>query len=281
MEKRSLGRGIEALILSTEESTSSEKIVYIKTEQIKPNPYQPRKEFDPAELQELCASIQSKGLIQPILVRQKGEDYELIAGERRLEAAKLLNLKEIPAIIRPVNDLESLELSLIENIQRRDLNPIEEAQAFQYLIDKFGLTQEQISQVIGKSRVTVTNILRLLKLPSEIQEEIKKGRISFAQGRLLLEIEDPQQQKIIAKKIIDNSLTIRELENIISKISSPRRKRIKRFLNPYLTAVEEELQHLFGTKVKIIEGRKRGWVQIEFYSKQDLERILEIFKKLI
>jgi len=282
MEKKSLGRGIEALILPTEELEKSEKAVYLKLEKIRPNPYQPRQEFDEESIKELCNSIQEKGLLQPILVRRKDKDYELIAGERRLRAAKLLNLKEIPAIIRQVDDIEALELSLIENIQRQDLNPIEEAKAFQHLMDKFGLTQEQIAQVIGKSRVTVTNILRLLKLPLEIQEEIRKGRISFAQGRLLLEIEDPQKQKIIAEKIIDNSLSVKELENLISKIPL-RKAKIKKtkIFNPYLKTLEEELTRIFGTKVKIMEGRKRGCIQIEFYSKQDLERLLEILKKVV
>jgi len=281
MEKKSLGRGIEALILPTEELEKYEKTVYLKLEQIKPNPYQPRQEFDEESIKELCNSIQEKGFLQPILVRKKGQDYELIAGERRLRAAKLLNLKEIPAIIRQVNDEESLELSLIENIQRQDLNPIEEAKAFQYLIDKFGLTQEQIAQIIGKSRVTVTNILRLLKLPPEIQEEIKKGRISFAQGRLLLEIEDPQKQKIIAEEIIANSLSVKELENLIFKASGRKTKVKRKMLNPYLKSLEEELQHIFSTKVRIREGRKRGFIQIEFYSPKDLERILELLKKVV
>jgi len=280
MERRSLGRGLEALIPQTQPKEKFEKAVYLKIEQIKPNPYQPRQEFKEEEIKELSLSIQQKGLLQPIIVRKKGQDYELIAGERRLRAAKLLNLQEIPAIIREVDEKEALELSLIENIQRQDLNPIEEAEAFRHLMEKFGLTQEQIAQLIGKSRVTVTNTLRLLKLPLSIQEEMRKGNISFAHGRLLLEIQDPQKQKILAQKIIDKSLSIKELENLISKIPLPK-KRIKKTTHPYLREIEEELQNILGTKVKIVEGRKRSSIQIEFYSSEDLKRILEIFKKVL
>ena len=197
MEKKVLGRGIGALI-PTESLEKHEGITFLKAEQIRPSPYQPREDFDAQSLEELTQSIKEKGLIQPILVRRRGDVYELIAGERRFRVANLLHINEIPAIVKDVNDEESLEFSLIENIQRQALNPIEEARAFQYLIDKFAVTQEKISEVIGKSRVSVTNILRLLKLPKEIQDDIKHGKISFAHGRALLEIEDANQQRRFA-----------------------------------------------------------------------------------
>ena len=173
MDRKALGKGISALI-PEKETDAHEKIAYVSLDQIRPSPFQPREDFDPQSLEELTQSIKEKGVIQPLLVRRRGEYFELIAGERRLRAAKLLNVKEIPIIIKDVPDQDSLELSLIENIQRQGLNPIEEAHAFQYLIDKFNLTQEKISVVLGKARVSVTNILRLLKLPLEVQEEIKK-----------------------------------------------------------------------------------------------------------
>jgi len=283
MERKTLGKGLEALISSAglKNVEKEEKAVYLKITDIKPNPYQPRQEFDEESLKELCDSIQKKGIIQPVIVRRRAEgSYELIAGERRLRAAKLLNLNEIPAIIRDVSDAESLELSLIENLQRQNLNPIEEANAFQYLINKFGLTQEEVAQVVGKSRVSVTNILRLLKLPLEIQEEIKKGRLSFAHGRLLLEIADPQKQKILAQKIIANSLTIKELENLIHNMPTVKSKPKKSLVNPSsLSMVREELQRILGTKVQIVQGRTKGCIQIEFYSLEDLKRLLEFFKK--
>lgn len=279
MEKKVLGRGIGALI-PTESLEKHEAITFLKAEQIRPSPYQPREDFDAQSLEELTQSIKEKGLIQPILVRRRGDVYELIAGERRLRAANLLHINEIPAIVKDVNDEESLEFSLIENIQRQALNPIEEARAFQYLIDKFAVTQEKISEVIGKSRVSVTNILRLLKLPKEIQDDIKHGKISFAHGRALLEIEDANQQRRFAQEIISKDLSVRELENLIK---SHRPNKIKHRVSqdklkpdPYLVLREEALQQILGTKVNIRRNRKRGFIQIEFYSSEDLERILNI-----
>jgi ParB family chromosome partitioning protein len=283
MEKKVLGRGISALIpggSNLEDLEKQEKIIFLKLDKIRPNPYQPREDFNSQSLEELTQSIKEKGLIQPVIVRRHGDLYELIAGERRFRAANLLHINEIPAIIKDVNDEESLEISLIENIQRQALNPIEEGRAFQYLIDKFGVTQERIGEVIGKSRVTVTNILRLLKLPKEILDEIKRGKISSAHGRLLLEIQDAHQQRRFAQEIVAKDLSVGELENLIK---SHRPKRIKYKVSkdkigkdPYLVIKEEELQQILGTKVNIKRNRKRGCIQIEFYSSEDLERILKI-----
>ena len=276
MDRKALGKGISALI-PEKETDAHEKIAYVSLDQIRPSPFQPREDFDPQSLEELTQSIKEKGVIQPLLVRRRGEYFELIAGERRLRAAKLLNVKEIPIIIKDVPDQDSLELSLIENIQRQGLNPIEEAHAFQYLIDKFNLTQEKISVVLGKARVSVTNILRLLKLPLEVQEEIKKGRISFAHGRALLEIEDPNHQRRLAQEIIAKGLSVRELENLIK---TQRPKGIKRRMGqskrePHLVVMEEELQHILATKVRISQRKKRGHILIEFYSPEDLGRIMQ------
>lgn len=275
MERRALGKGISALI-PEKEISAQEKILTLKIEQIKPNPFQPRENFDHQSLEELTQSIREKGIIQPILVRRRGDDYELIAGERRLRAAKLLNIKEIPVLIRDAEDEDSLELSLIENIQRQDLNPIEEARAYQYLIDKFQLTQEKLSEVLGKARTSIANILRLLKLPQEVQEEIRKGRISFAQGRALLEIEDQNQQRRLCQAVISKGLSVRELENLI-KMHRPKISKQKihpGLREPYIAVLEEELQHILATKVRINKRKKRGHIAIEFYSQQDLERIV-------
>ena len=277
MERKALGKGISALI-PEKEVEREERVVYLKLEQVKPSPFQAREDFKTQSMEELTQSIKEKGVIQPVLVRRRGEDYELIAGERRLRAANLLNIKEIPAIIRDVEDRDSLELSLIENIQRQDLNPIEEARAYRYLIEKFNLTQEKLSEVLGKARVTVTNTLRLLKLPKEIQEEIKKERLSFAHGRALLEIDDPNQQRRLAEETISKSLSVRELENLIKR---QRQKTIRRPIDklasrpPYVAVMEEELQHILATKVRINKRKKRGQIIIEFYSQEDLERIIE------
>ncbi len=275
MERKALGKGISALI-PEKELESQELAVYLKLEQIKPNPFQPRENFDPQALEELIQSIKEKGVIQPILVRRQGDYYELIAGERRFRAATALNINEIPAIVKDVQDQDSLELSLIENIQREGLNPIEEARAFQYLIDKFNLTQEKISQVLGKARVTIANTLRLLKLPQEIQDDIRNNRISFAHGRALLEIEDPNQQRKLVREVITNRLSVRELENLI-KNQRPRISRQK--VNQgdgelFISVFEEELQHILATKIKIIKRKKRGQILIDFYSQVDLERIV-------
>lgn len=277
MERRALGRGISALIPEKEkEETVENKIINVQTGQIQPNPFQPREDFSEESIAELAQSIKEKGVIQPLLVRRKGDNYELIAGERRLRAANLLNLKEIPIIIKDVSDQDSLELALIENVQRENLNAIEEAHAYQYLIDKFQLTQEKISEVLGKARVSITNTLRLLKLPQEIQLEIKKGRLSFAHGKALLEIDDANQQRSLAAQVISADLSVKELENLIKsrRIRGPKRQIGHSVRDPYVAVLEEELQHLLATKVRVSKRRKRGHILIEFYSQEDLERIL-------
>ena len=276
MEKRGLGRGISALIPQQQEVTEKGKIIFLRADQVKPNPYQPREGIDSENLEELVQSIKEKGIIQPIIVRQKGDVYELIAGERRLNAAKLLQINEIPALVREATDEESLELALIENIQRQNLNPIEQAKAYQYLINKFGITQERLAQILGKARVSITNVLRLLQLPQEVQEEIKRGFLSFAHARALLEIKEPEALQKLTREIIANSLSVKELENIIRKKKQRglgRKKQSQALGDPYILALEEQLQRILGTKVKISKGRKRGFIHIEFYSKQDLDRI--------
>ncbi|MDD5465611.1 MAG: ParB/RepB/Spo0J family partition protein [Candidatus Omnitrophica bacterium] len=282
MERRALGKGLAALIPEKAADTTihKEEIIYVQFGQIKPNPFQPREDFDPQSIEELAQSIKEKGVIQPLLVRQRGDNYELIAGERRLRAANSLGLKEIPVIVRDVSDQDSLELALIENIQREGLNPIEEAHAYQHLIDKFQVSQEKISEALGKARVSITNTLRLLKLPHEIQEEMKKGRISFAHGRALLEVEDANDQRRLTQDIISKGLSVRELENLIK---SKRPKSIKRSIGPgqrepIVAVLEEQLQHALATKVRISKRKKRGHINIEFYSQEDLERIVNVIK---
>jgi ParB family chromosome partitioning protein len=306
MERKALGKGLAALIaekevplkpnsadytediqhpaaLVTQAKKDTEDIIYIEVDRIPPNPYQPRQNLDPQAIEELATSIKEKGLIQPILVRRKGKNaFELIAGERRLRAAKLLKLKKIPAMVKDVKDEESLELSLIENIQRKDLNSIEEASAYQLLVERFGLTQDKISQVVGKARASITNILRLLRLPQDIQEEIRKDRLSFGHARALLELEDPDEQRYLARKAISNELSVREIENLIrQKRGEFKKKTLKKIKErePYLVSLEENLQHVLGTKVKIIQHNKRGQIQIEFYSSEDLERIIKLIKR--
>ncbi|MCM8796315.1 MAG: ParB/RepB/Spo0J family partition protein [Candidatus Omnitrophica bacterium] len=286
MERKALGKGLGALISERESAgvtagDKKEEVIYLSTAQIKPNPFQPREDFDQATLEELAQSIKEKGIIQPLLVRRKGDTFELIAGERRLRAANLLNIKELPVIVKNVEDRDSLEIALIENIQRQELNPIEEAHALQHLIDKFAVTQEKIGEVLGKSRVSITNLLRLLKLPHEIQQELKKGRLSFGHARALLEIEDANYQRRLAQETISKDLSVRELENLIK---SGRQKTHKRRMgathrDPALAVLEESVQHALATKVRIVKRAKRGHILIEFYSQDELERIVNLIRK--
>jgi len=279
MERKALGKGISALI-PERDIGRKEEIIYVQSDQIKPNPFQPREDFDTQSIEDLAQSIKEKGVIQPLLVRRKGDNYELIAGERRLRAAQLLNLKEIPIIVKDVEDKDSLEMALIENIQRQDLNPIEQAHAYQYLIDKFQVTQERISETLGKARVSITNTLRLLRLPQEIQAEMKKGNISFAHGRALLEIEDANQQRRLAQEVILKGLSVKELENLIKmqRTKGAKRRIGQAIREPLVMALEEELQHILGTKVRISKRKKRGHILIEFYSPEELERIVNIVR---
>jgi len=279
MERKSLGKGIGALIPEKDQRTKNE-VLYVQTEQIRPNPFQPREDFNLKTIEELAQSIKEKGVIQPLLVRRKGDYYDLIAGERRLRACKSL-LKEIPIIVKDIDDKDSLEYALIENIQRENLNPIEEAHAYQHLIDKFKVTQEKISEGLGKARSTIANTLRLLKLPHEIQEEMKKGRISFAHGRALLEIEDENRQRMLTQEVISKGLSVRELENLIktNRSKGARRKSVRSYARePYVAALEEELQTILSTKVRINKMKKRGHIFVEFYSQEDLERISGVIR---
>lgn len=280
MERRGLGRGLGALIPEKEHTGHKEKIAYIAVDEIRPNPYQPRESFNAESLEDLIASIREKGIIQPVLVRSGPTGYELIAGERRLRAAKSLNMKEIPAIVKEVQDEESLEIALIENIQRQNLSPIEEARAFKHLLDNFDCTQEKIAQTIGKSRVSVANTIRLLKLPQEIQEMLQKNLLTFAHGKVLLELQDSQRQLAMARRVVHDGLSVKELDKLIlphHKIRKPKGEQHRP--GSQLKAIEEELQQILGSKVRILSGHKRGVIHIEFYSQEDLERIYQVIKK--
>lgn len=282
IEKRGLGRGLSALIPSKEKTTQGagypqSEVFLLELDKIQPNPYQPRENFDAEGLGSLIDSIREKGVIQPVLVRRTDLGYELIAGERRLRAAKSLNMREIPAIVKEVKDEGSLEIALIENIQRQDLNPIEEAQAFRHLIDRFAYTQDMVAHAVGKARVSVANILRLLKLPSEIQGMLRKGEISTAHGKVLLEVQDEKQQLCLAHRVIEEKLPVSGLEALIFSAGHSR----KSLLKPpgqdkdarHIQALAEELQQLLGTRVRVSLRRKGGSIKIEFYSEEDLERI--------
>jgi ParB family transcriptional regulator, chromosome partitioning protein len=286
MEHRALGKGLSALIPDKVEldsnSQNASSVSYVKTSLIQNNALQPRTKYDEVKLAELKASIKEKGVLQPILVRPVDKGYEVVAGERRLRAARDLNLDEIPVVIRDVSPQESLVLALVENIQREELNPIEEAHAFERLAGEFSLTQDNIAQAVGKDRSTISNTLRLLKLPSEIQDSVSSGEISMGHARALLSLSDEKEQQDIFKTTMKKSLSVRELENLIKarQEGGASHKKIKSGQrNHELVALEEELQQILGTKVRIQAKKKRGKVVIEYYSLDDLDRLLKIIKK--
>jgi ParB family chromosome partitioning protein len=283
MEKRVLGRGLSALIpeRSSEqpkpESSSNQIVQIIPIDKIKANKYQPRLEFDNEALKDLASSIKEKGLIQPVLVRLKDGEYELIAGERRFRAAKTLDLKKIPAIVKDVSDLDSLELSIIENVQREDLNPIDQAKAYKRLVEEFNMTQEDVADAIGKDRATVTNMIRLLKLPDKIQEHVSRGTISMGHARAILGLNNETYQTRLCTKVIKSGLSVRETERYAKRITLGTKKRISD-KDPNLIEVEDLLKETLGTKVRIIRSKKGGKIEIEFYSDKELENIITLLK---
>ncbi len=247
-------------------------------EEVQPNPFQPRKTFADTQLQELVDSIREKGILQPLMVRRKGDRFELIAGERRWRAAQKAGMKEVPILVKDVSESEMLELSLIENIQREDLNPIEEAEAFKRLLEQFHLTQEEVSRKVGKDRTTVANTIRLLKLPPEVKQSLAEGKISMGHARAFLGIEGVEKQRALLKKLLLGGLSVRQIENLVKRLRvkspTPSRKN-----NPEWNALVEDLQRALGTKVKIVGRRKRGKIQIEYYSPEELDRIVELLRR--
>ncbi|OGD16843.1 chromosome partitioning protein ParB [Candidatus Atribacteria bacterium RBG_19FT_COMBO_35_14] len=280
MVKRGLGKGLEALIPKTEHK-EKEFVVEMDTESLTPNLFQPRKNFDKEKMEELKDSIKKHGMIQPIIVRKMTNGYEIVAGERRLKAAKEIGLKKIPAIIKSVNNEKSLEIALVENIQREDLNPVEQANAFKRLADEFNLTQQELAEATGKSRALVTNTIRLLKLNPEIQKNISEGKISFGHAKLLLSIEDEEVQKAVCNRIIASGLSVRDTERLIKNIGKVQKKQFKveNITIEHFPEAEERLRDVLGTKISIIYDGKRGKINIEFYNKEDLRRIVDLLLK--
>lgn len=282
-KKYGLGKGLRALIPENalEEKTEGKNTILIDIDLISANKTQPRKNFDEQKILQLSQSIQEHGIIQPLILNKTGDDvYSIVAGERRWRAAKLANIKEVPAIIMNLSDKEILEISLIENIQRQDLNPIEEALAYKRLINDFNLTQEELSVKIGKSRTAITNCMRLLNLDSRVQEYIIDGVITEGHGRALLGVEDGELQYKLAQNVIDENLTVRDIEKIIKNLNSSKaakKDNIKK-ANPYYVDIREKLEDLFGTKVSLMDKKNKGKIQIEYYSQEDLQRILDILK---
>lgn len=272
MEKSVLGRGLSALI--PEAPLEKEKVQTIELNRLEASKFQPRLYFSDNRLKELAASIKEQGVIQPILVRAKGGRFEIIAGERRFRAAKLLGLKEIPAIIKNVDDANVLELSLIENVQREELNRIEEARAYQRLAQEFNLTQEQISLKVSKDRATIANTLRLLELPAKIQRHLEENLISMGHAKSLLMLENEKEQTKLCDKILKKGLSVRQSELAARILGSGSAAQVRRKKDVHLAGIEERLQHRFGTRVRILQGKKRGKIVIEYFSQEDLNRVL-------
>ena len=278
--RQALGKGLGALIpeKGVPEGEGKRPLQQCGIEEVQPNPFQPRKTFSDEQLQELVDSIREKGIIQPLLVRRRSDGYELIAGERRWRAAQRAGLREIPILVKDVSDSEMLELSLVENIQRENLNPIEEAEAYKRLMEQFHLTQEEISKKVGKDRSTIANTVRLLRLPPEIKLSLAEGKITMGHARAFLSLEGVDKQRLLWKKLLSAGLSVRQTESLVKRLrtrSSPPPRRS----HPEWSALIEELQRALGTKVRILGNRRRGKIEIDFFSPDELDRILELLRR--
>ena len=285
MSSKRLGRGIEALINSElndkSKKPNSPGVSYINLSDIKPDPDQPRRDFNNTSLDELSKSIKEKGVITPITVRESNKGYEIIAGERRWRAAKKAKLKSIPAYILNIGDeAEMMEVALIENIQREDLNPIEEAEGYAVLNSKYSLSHDGIAKTIGKKRTTISNALRLLKLPPEIRKSIRSGEITAGHGRAILQKKSIAAMKNLWKKIVNESLSVRAAESLVKP--KPKKKKIKSVIVPKapIRAIENQLIEIFGTKVKLKPAQIGGSIEIIYFSDDDLERIIDLIQSL-
>ncbi len=286
MEKRGLGKGLGALIPGADRSSALPG-KEIEIDRISLNPFQPRESIDEGKLQELISSIRVHGVLQPIVVRNKGEGlFELVAGERRLRAAIAAGLNTIPAVIKDLTDEQSLQVALIENIQREDINPIDAAIAYKRLLDDFGLSQEELAIGLGKSRSAIANTIRLLNLPEEVRENLKAGRITEGHARAILSLDDTELQLELSRRIISAGLSVRDAERLArewSKSTAPytgskdvSRETFQAEPDPNIQAIEARLREIYGTKVTVVCNKNRGRIEIEFYSDADLERILSL-----
>lgn len=280
--QRGLGKGLNAL-LSDEAlqgvGTNEEIIKHIDINDIEPNAGQPRKKFDEEELQELCKSILEHGIIQPLIVREKDKKYEIVAGERRYRAARMAKLKELPVIIKTFTDQQTLEIALVENVQREDLNIMELSCAYSLLMERFDLTQEEVADKVGKSRSAVANIVRLLNLTPYVQEKLREDAISYGHARAILAIRDIKTQKQVTDIIIEKDLSVREAEKYIQLLTNKKDKKKSEkeaTYNPFYREIQENLQKILGTKVIISKSAKKGKIEIEYYSDDELARIIEL-----
>ncbi|AGA59785.1 ParB-like partition protein [Thermobacillus composti KWC4] len=281
---RRLGKGLDALIPSLTVG-EDDKVIEIPLNQLRPNPYQPRKTFDEEAIRELAESIRQHGVIQPIIVRSVVKGYEIIAGERRFRASQLCGNATIPAVVRDFSDQQVMEIALIENLQREDLNAIELALAYQSIMDKFQLTQEELSLKVGKSRSHIANFLRLLTLPAEVKEHVSRGTLSMGHARALAGLKDDKKLRELARQTIENEWSVRELEDAIQQLGrknvAVKKAQVKaKKRDPYIEQVEETLRERFKTTVRIRHQKDKGRIELLYYGKQDLERLLELLERL-
>jgi len=278
VSKKGLGRGLGALI--TERETESSEIKEIMLTDIIPNPDQPRRTFDEEKLNELAESIKEHGLLQPILVKPEGNKYHIIAGERRYRATRLAGLDRISCIVRDCSEQEMTEKALIENIQRADLSPVEEGLAYARLIEEYGLTQEQVAKRVGKGRPTITNLLRIIQLPEEVLDLLRKEKISLGHAKVLLTLEDPEEQIAWAQRIIDESMSVRDIEAGLQAKQTKKAAVVKEKKIKYdtLSDIEEKLRVVFQTKVLVKGNEEKGKIEIDYYSKDELNRLLETWQ---
>jgi ParB family transcriptional regulator, chromosome partitioning protein len=283
MTRKVLGRGLSALLGEELVKRESDELLELDLDLIEPNSEQPRTRFTDTNLDELAQSIKSNGIVQPIVVRAKGGRYQIVAGERRWRAAQRAGLNKIPAVVKNVSDDKLLELALIENIQRQELNAMEEGRAYKKLIESVGLTQEMVAERVGKNRTVITTFLRLLKLPNDIQKLVEEEKITAGHARALLMSDDDDVRRQVAKSIVEFSLSVRETEKTIRKLSNPKRetvenKKVSRLQDVNYKAAETKLRRHFGTQVKIIPDGKGtgGKIELEYYSESELDRIYQI-----
>ncbi|MBE6800895.1 MAG: ParB/RepB/Spo0J family partition protein [Ruminococcaceae bacterium] len=281
VKKSGLGRGFDAIFAdnSVEDISTGNSTTKVKLLDIEPNREQPRKQFDEEALAELSDSIAQHGVLQPLLVRPMPDGgYQLVAGERRWRASRMAGLTEVPVVIRDLTDAQVAELALVENLQRENLNPLEEANGYKELSDKFGYTQEKISEIVGKSRPSIANVLRLLNLPEDVQEMVSNGSLSMGHARAILSLPDDKMKTDLAKLVIANDLSVRETERIARNMvkEAPKAKKAKK-RNPYYDEAELALSEVLGRKVKITKSSKKGALEIEFFDDADLKKLLKIF----
>jgi len=277
---RGLGKGLDALISGGIDVEQEGQMTEVSPRECRPNPYQPRKAFDAEAIDELKQSIAEHGIIQPLVVRKSIKGYEIVVGERRFRAAKAAGLKQIPVIIKEMTDEEMMEVALLENLQREDLTPIEEAFAYSNLMNQLNLTQEDLSRRLGKSRSHIANIVRLLSLPETVVTSINEGELSMGHGRALLGLKTKENIELLAKKVMQDRLNVRQVEKLIAQLNEqPQKKVEKPKKDIFLTEQETMLRERFGTAVHIQRGKRKGKIEIEFYNDQDLERILEFLEK--